>query len=300
MNSEIIHFLKQLFAECTLNYLPQSYGGGKIFSNPLIGVANGNNPIFNKFKEVVGPEHLTPIEMWISNNNINVNDSELRIISIIFPFVERIRRKAQSTIKLSNLLLPAEIYSVGRNYANAFKEKICEEIIKFLEENGFSAVAPMLSEKFTIFVDQKFYSNWSERHIAFAAGLGTFSLHEGLITEAGCNIRLASIITNAPLEITPRKSDNPYANCLYYAKGNCRKCEENCPAKAISKEGHDKFKCYDYGEKIAKKMTKRIGLILKPHLRRVNGKLRPPSFPVGCAFCQFNVPCMDKNPMAHS
>jgi len=47
---------------------------------------------------------------------------------------------------------------------------------------------------------------------AFAAGLGTFSLHEAFISEAGCNIRLASVITDAPLEITPRKGDEPFSS----------------------------------------------------------------------------------------
>jgi epoxyqueuosine reductase len=297
MNSEIIQFLEQFFADSKLNRLPENYGGGRIFSSPLIGVANGNDPIFKRFKEVVGPEHLTPIEMWISNDKGKLNDANLRIISIIFPFVEKIRKEAQNPTKLSNFLLPAEIYSVGRNYANTFKQKTCEATIQFLEGKGFNAVAPMLSDKFTILVKEKFYSNWSERHIAFATGLGTFSLHEGLITEVGCNVRLASIITNAPLEITSRKSDDPYTNCLYYAEGNCRKCEEKCPANAITEKGHDKVRCHYYCEKVQRKMIKRIGSILKPHSRHVNGKLRPPSFPVGCAFCQFDVPCMDKNPV---
>ena len=297
MNREILQFLEHHFAENKLNRLPEEYGGGRIFSTPLIGVSKGNDPIFKKFKEVVGPKHLTPFEMWVSDNNKDLIDSELRIISIIFPFVEKIRKQAQKPIKISNFLLPAEIYSVGRNYANAFKEKICKETMKFLEEKGYSALAPMLSNKSTIVVNEKLYSTWSERHIAFAAGLGTFSLHEGLITEVGCNIRLASVITNAPLEITIRKSDDPYANCLYYTEGNCRECIEKCPANAITENGHDKIKCYYYGEKIGRRMILRIGPILKPHVRRINGKLRAPSFPVGCAFCQFGVPCMDKNPV---
>jgi hypothetical protein len=43
-------------------------------------------------------------------------------------------------------------------------------------------------------------------------------------------------------------------------------------------------------------MLNRIGTILKTQNRRVNWKIRPASFPVGCAFCQFGVPCMDRNP----
>ena len=297
MNNRINQFLGNLFETSELNRLHEKYGGGRIFSNPKIGVAQGDDPIFQKFKEVISPEHLTPFELWLTENQESVSASKLRVISIVFPFVDKIREESKNIRKFRRVTLPAEIYSVGRNYANPFKKEICGQIIEFLNEKGYKAVAGMLSESFTIIVKGRFYSNWSERHIAFATGLGTFSLHEGLITEVGCNIRLASVVTDAPLKITARKIDNPYGNCLYYSKGTCRKCEERCPGNAIDENGHDKNKCYEYGQKIARKIIARIGPILKPHIRRVNGKLRPATFPVGCAFCQFGVPCMDKNPM---
>ena len=112
----------------------------------------------------------------------------------------------------------------------------------------------------------------------------------------GCNIRVTSIITDAPLEVTPRNSDDPYANCLYYANGKCKKCVERCPGDAISEEGHDKLKCYLYGQIIEEEMTNRLKDLLKPHLRYINGE-EEWSYPVGCAFCQFDVPCMQTNPV---
>jgi hypothetical protein len=296
MNSPLQNFLEDFFENSELNRLPKEYGGGNIFSSPLIGVTSGDDLIFQKFKEVVGPEHLTPTELWLACGQKVVPSSQLRVVSLVFPYVKKIRDEGQNPIVLSKVTLPAEIYSVGRNYANPFKKETCRQIVKFFKKNGFNAVAGMLSEVFTIITKGNFYSNWSERHIAFAAGLGTFSLHDGLITEVGCNIRLASVITNAPLEITHRKSDDPYANCLYYAEGNRKECVKKCPAEAITENGHDKIKCYNYGQKVARKMIFRIGPILKPHIRRVNGKQRSPVFPVGCALCQFGVPCMDKNP----
>ena len=54
-------------------------------------------------------------------------------------------------------------------------------------------------------------------------------------------------------------------------------------------------KCYNYEQKVSKKVNQRIGSILKPHYRRINGEWKEQHPPVGCAFCQFNVPCMDKN-----
>jgi epoxyqueuosine reductase QueG len=298
MIEELRKYLIEFFASSELNRLHENYGGGRIFSDPLIGVAGGADPIYQKYKEVVGPEHFTPLEFWQVEGQNTVPAKDLRVISIVFPFSNQIREESKNIIQLKRLILPAEIYSVGRNYANEFKKETCRNIIKFLENKGYKGIAGLLSENFTIILKGTFYSNWSERHSAFAAGLGTFSLHEGLITEVGCNVRIGSVVTDAPLKITPRKSDDPYANCLFYSKGTCKKCVEKCPAGAISEEGHDKNKCNFYRIKIGRKVNSRIGSILKTHFRYINGELREQDPPVGCAFCQFGVPCMDKNPTA--
>jgi len=112
-----------------------------------------------------------------------------------------------------------------------------------------------------------------------------------------CNIRIASVITDAPLYATPRKGDDPYSNCLYYAEDACRECEVRCPGDAITREGHDKIKCWKYGQVVSREMKERLETLLKPHSRRINGK-ESVAYPVGCAFCQFDVPCMERNPVA--
>ena len=296
MNEDVKGFLEELFAGSELNRLPREYGGGCIFDAPLIGVSRGDDPIFRKYKEVVGPEHLTPAEMWIAAGLPDEDDlaARLRILSIVFPYVRTIREEGKDAA-----VMPAEIYSVGRNYANEFMSAVLKAAVNYFEDTGYRATAGMSSPAFKVIVKGdpiRFYSTWSERHMAFAAGLGTFSLHEGLITEAGCNIRVTSVVTDAPLEVTPRESDEPYANCLYYASGACRECEKRCPAEAINENGHDKVKCWTYGRVIEKEMTDRLGSLLKPHYRRVNDE-DTTSYPVGCAFCQFGVPCTDRNPV---
>ena len=213
---------------------------------------------------------------------------------LFFPYVDLIRKQSKTATEL-----PAEIYSVGRNYANAFMDDVLAKTVEFFNESGFQATSGMRSPAFQIIVKEnpvQIYSVWSERHMAFAAGLGTFSLHEGFISELGCNIRVTSVITDEPLAVTPRQSDEPYANCLFYTSGKCKKCAARCPADAISEKGHDKVKCYLQLKKIEEKMTPRVGSILKPHLRVIEGRNQT-SYPVGCAFCQFDVPCMDQNPV---
>jgi len=45
-------------------------------------------------------------------------------------------------------------------------------------------------------------SNWSQRHIAYAAGLGTFSLSDGFITPKGIAMRCGSVVCDAALSPT--------------------------------------------------------------------------------------------------
>jgi len=179
------------------------------------------------------------------------------------------------------------------------QKNVLAQTVAFFQDKGFAATSGMRSPAFQIVVKEnpvQIYSVWSERHMAFAAGLGTLSLHEGFISKLGCNIRVTSVLTDAPLAATPRKSDEPYANCLFYTSGKCKKCAARCPADALSEQGHDKLKCYLQLKKIEGQIPGRVKSILKPHLRVIEGR-EETSYPVGCAFCQFDVPCMAQNPL---
>lgn len=277
-----------------------AYGGGRIFARPLIGISSGDDSIFQTYKQVVGPEHLTPAEMWIQSGLLGDEGlaARLRVVSIVFPFTGQIRDAGEAN---GDRELPPEIYCVARNLANPFIHSVQDETVRFLRAQGYRALPGTHSQLYQVLTERepfRIYSTWSERHVAFAAGLGTFSLHEGLITEVGCNVRLASVITDAPLERTPRRSDDPYANCLYLTRGTCGECMRRCPAGAITERGHDKEKCSRYARKVRDEMDKRpLKALLRPSYLVVNGETRT-RYPVGCALCQFDVPCMDKNPTA--
>lgn len=116
MNDEILQFLKREFETSELNRLPEAYGGGKIFASPLIGVAQAGDPIFQKYKEIIGPEHLTPLEMWLACGQDYNSVSNLSTISIIFPFDKKIRDESINPIDSRRMRKPAEIYTIARNY----------------------------------------------------------------------------------------------------------------------------------------------------------------------------------------
>ena len=93
MNEQVHAFLRRLFNSSALNRLPESFGGGRFYAEPLIGVARGDDPVFEKFKIVVLPEHLTPAEMWTQSGLPGENNlaARLRIVSIVFPYSSEIR-----------------------------------------------------------------------------------------------------------------------------------------------------------------------------------------------------------------
>jgi epoxyqueuosine reductase QueG len=129
------------------------------------------------------------------------------------------------------------------------------------------------------------YSNWSERHIAYATGLGTFSLSDGLITERGIAIRCGTVVTSLVLPASPRTASSPYSNCLAYVGVDCRACINRCPAGAIDEKGHDKNKCEQH----------LLGIGYSMRLLQKNGYDNEKSV-AGCGLCQTKVPCEFQNP----
>jgi len=157
--------------------------------------------------------------------------------------------------------------------------------VEVLTELGYLAVAPFLQPYFKVDTNEKGpYSNWSERHIAYAAGHGTFSLSDGLITKCGIAHRCGSVATDLMLPVSLRTATNPYSNCLFYVDGSCNACIKRCPAGAITEKGHDKIKCLSY--------LHGIGYSAEALKDRYNNDTSV----AGCGLCQTKVPCEFQNP----
>ena len=135
-----------------------------------------------------------------------------------------------------------------RLYGEAFNEKLREYVVETLKEAGYEAVSPLIHLDFERHksVKYNFASNWSERHAAYAAGLGTFGLCDGLITPRGKAMRSGSVIARISIPASPRPFEDHHAYCLWYAKGTCKECVPRCPVNAVSEAGHDKDRCSAY------------------------------------------------------
>ncbi len=242
-------------------------GEWRFYHAPLLGVARADDPLFEEMKEehIVGEKHLMP-EEWLPG--------AAAVISYFLPFSQTVRSSNHGPRKASLEWMHA------RFLGEDFNDLVRNAIIREVESQGEKAIAPALDERMD--VDYlSFSSNWSERHVAMVAGLGTFSLNKGLITARGMAGRFGSVINTLDLEPSPRDFNDPFQYCLALMDGACGDCIERCPADAIGPEGKDKMKCFQY-------------LFAEDPLRE---EREPFGYPFSaCGKCQTNVACENSIP----
>lgn len=242
------------------------------WEDALIGFASGADPIWQQYKEYVGPFHWTPWEVFNQHCRAEKADiEELTVISWVLPQRDAVRKANRRTKKY-----PSEAWARVRVYGEEFNVALRRHVSDSLIQLGYAAIAPMLVSNWTIVKSARFSyaSSWSERHAAHAAGLGTFGLCDGLITARGKAVRLGSVVAKIGIEPTPRPYSDHHAYCLFFAEGTCGKCIDRCPARAITRTGHDKEKC-------RKHLVRSREYVKKAYV--FEG--------YGCGLCQVGVPC---------
>ncbi len=124
-------------------------------------------------------------------------------------------------------------------------ENLKNYVSTLLEILGQNAVAPASAGFFEAKEMEGGWraANWSERHIAYACGMGTFGLNGLMITPKGCAVYLGSVVCDAEIKPTPNIYSSHVANCLFYQDGSCRQCLERCIASAISEQGRNNIIC---------------------------------------------------------
>ena len=276
-----IKIIRDIVAGHPGNSMEYPFYGERIFDEPLVGFIRGDDPIFSELKGVIGPHHFTPEEIMAWQANKNGVDApagrELSVVSFVLPISKRTRAdNAASTECL------AERWAQTRLHGEMFSQVLVRQVVTYLMSHGILAVSPDVTPMFK----KKRYpgigwgSPWSHRHIAYAAGLGTFGMHDFLITEKGCAHRLGSFVVNLKLEPDRKRPDDIHAHCLQYQGRKCLACAKRCPVNAITEESaHDKEKCY---QKVAQS------------LRRCNSQYH--IFIYGCGLCSTGVPCESRIP----
>jgi epoxyqueuosine reductase len=250
----------------------------KAWDDPLVGFSRGDDHLYEDYKEYVGPFHWTPREIFLQTfPDIKVASNDLNVISWILPHTEA--TKADNRKKKT---YPAQRWARARHFGEETNNTLRSHVVAVLKTKGYKAVAPVLSVHWTRKISDLygFASTWSERHVAYASGLGTFGLCDGLITARGKAMRAGSVVAQIQVPPTPRLYNDHHAYCLFYARGTCKKCISRCPVGAISETGHDKLKCGTH-----------------THGRSRDYIASHYGFETdACGLCQTKVPCESKNP----
>jgi len=241
--------------------------GMKIFDTPILAFGAADDEYFKRLKDptVIGEHFMLPAE-WLPKAKT--------VISFFLPFSEAVRIGNRR-----DMSWPTEEWLHARIEGQALLFKLCRHLESELQGAGYESLVPSLDKRFWVNHDNprheaKFTSNWSERHVAFTCGLGTFGLSKGLITKKGMAGRFGSVITD--LYITPdkREYEDIYEYCTM-----CGKCADNCPVMAITTEnGKNHVPCFKF-------------------LCETEAKHKPR---YGCGKCQVAVPCESRIPIKRS
>jgi len=271
--------IKGFVTDGSYNRLP-SFNDDAIFDNPLVGFADGHDSLFQEYKRIIGNFHFTPREALEKHvqikGQINKRTTALSVISFVLPITYETRLSVRRENTVASLR-----WNHTRHYGQQLIDELSLYLVSLLEGFGYDAVAPELANyyEFRLWYDDP-GSNWSQRHVAYAAGLGTFSLNDGLITPKGIAHRCGSVVTNLAFKPSPRVFKNHLDNCLHYRQGTCVRCIKRCPVGAISENGHDKKKCREFMAYKQKEMIEQMGrkgYYLEKYLI--------------CGLCQTKVPC---------
>ena len=247
-----------------MNIRPE-YAGIRMFDAPIIGFCSADDPLFAEFKKdgVVGPWHMSPKE-WLPEAET--------VISFFFPMGPEVRKSNREAEKIaSELWTYARIE--GQEYVSAFMKAVAA----WFESRGLEACVPSADprwqqlaagqgiEGYPEIRKDSFGSRWSERHAAYACGLGIFGLSRGLITEKGMAGRFGSIVVSAAFEPDKRPYAGVYDYCI-----RCGACVQRCPAHAIDLERGKNH------------------MICAPYVMASKAVYGPR---YGCGLCQTGVPC---------
>lgn len=259
LSSDFILNSKENFVE-EGDALRPDLAGMQIYEAPIFAVAAADDPLFLQLREpkVVGEGAFLPSN-WL--------EGAKSVVSFFLPFTDAVKKSNRiDPVKASDEWLHARIEGqIALNALGAY-------MVNLLKADGFEAVYPSADARFAMIAP--LVSNWSERHVAYICGLGTFGLSKGLITEKGMAGRFGSIVTTAALPVTVRPYSSPFEYCTM-----CGACQRKCPPQAINASkgvacGKDHSICAPF----------------------VNSTKQPPKgvhnrSRYGCGKCQVGVPC---------
>jgi epoxyqueuosine reductase QueG len=203
------------------------------YREPLVGFASAADARFGELQQAVHPTHALPDDLLPGARSV---------VSLFLPFAPWvIEANAQYQEQV------AEEWAVAYVETNRLIDHITGVLIQRLAEQGIRAAAEPATHNFDT---ESLVSRWSHKSVAVIAGLGSFGLHQMVITDAGCAGRFGSLVLDAELSIPPVAAKE---RCLYFVDGSCLECVTHCPVDALNPDqALDKQTCWHRLQYIAK------------------------------------------------
>jgi len=203
------------------------------YREPLVGFARAGDPRFSRLRDAVSPIHLMPEDLVPGARTV---------LAFFLPF-------ALWVVEAN----ARERVAVAREWALAYVEtneligRISARLVAKLDERGIAAGAERATHNFD---EASLHSRWSHKSVAVIAGLGSFGLHQMVITDAGCAGRFGSVVLDAEI---PVESAEPVERCLALHDGSCLECVARCPVSALGvSHPLDKHRCHDHLHRVAR------------------------------------------------
>ncbi len=191
---------------------------------PLAGFCSADDPLFHELKKAVSPTHLLPCDLLPSARTV---------IAFFIPFGESVAESNQGGRLASRTW--AELYVQTNDLIRGLGEHLKSQF----GAQGYKTASPPATHNFD---PERLVSDWSHRHVAFIAGLGTFGLNNMLITRSGCCGRLGSLVTSLALPADERPESE---HCLFRYNSSCALCISRCVGDALFAGGFDRHRCYE-------------------------------------------------------
>lgn len=194
-----------------------------LWRKPIVKFADATHPGFLQLRQIVDSEHHLPSDYLKTATNV---------LSWFLPFRPEVGKNNLVGALCSEQW--ADAYLITNEMAAWINEQLVCYIRKELgADAAVAADAGMISM-------EKPRSRWSQRHVAYLAGHGTFGKNNMLISDVGAVGRYFSVITTLNVAV-----DKPVAGerCLWKKNGSCGACMKRCEVGALTPEGFDRFKC---------------------------------------------------------
>jgi Uncharacterized Fe-S protein len=236
------------------------------WGEPLVGFADADHPYIINLKNTIAPTHQLPSDV-LSSASI--------VIAYFVPFTRELAFTNQTDGDIASPEWALAYEETNQMFCN-----MNEYLILQLQGTGYQAA---VSQEASTFEQNRLISNWSHRHFARAAGLGTFGINNMLITKTGCCGRYGTIVTN--LDVEPDSpSEEEY--CIYKKNGHCGVCISRCPSGALTLDGYEREKCYQVLKKNASLYTE-----FGSSYTDETGEQPNSAGSEVCGKCAANVPC---------